>query len=183
MGTRWWPELSTLTDELCAPPRSPEPGEEISDPEFSDDDQPQWWEPYEDTTESILGTLTQPIRLSQLLARARDLEVADYDGQPLDPDLLAAAIVHAAHRAWATHLSGRAAEEHLVVAVATGEAIDADGIRSQDLLLVPAVVATDIDTPTGSSVPGQLLVDDLDDVSRVYSNADFPDEVLAAADV
>lgn len=163
LGARWWPELSTLTDELCAPPRTPESGQEISEPEFRDDDQPQWWEPYEDTTASILGTLTEPTRLSQVLARARGIEVADYDDQPLDPDLLATAIVHAAHRAWATHLSGRAAGEHLIVAVTTGDAIDADGVRSQDLLLVPAVVVTNIDTQGASRVPGQLLVDDFED--------------------
>lgn len=163
VGTRWWTELSTLTDELCAPPRIPEAGEEISEPEFEEDDQPQWWEPYEDTIESLLGTLTEPIRLSQVLARARDIEVVDYDGQPLDRNLLAAAIVHAAHRAWATHLSGRAAGEHLVVAVATGEAIDVDEIRSQELLLVPAVVAADIDIQTESSTREQFVLDRVED--------------------
>ncbi|GFG53485.1 hypothetical protein CQY20_22025 [Mycolicibacterium agri] len=169
VGMRWWPALSTLTDELCAPPRTPDAGEEISEPEFGDDDQPQWWEPYEDTTEALLTSLDTPIRLSQLLTRAREAEVADCDGQPLDSDLLAAAVLHAAHRAWATHLSGRAAGEQLVVAMATGDLIDADGIRSDDLLLVPAVVSADIDTAAETSDAGQLLVEDLEGASEELS--------------
>jgi len=173
VAARWWPALSTLTDELCAPPRTSDSGEEINEPEFGDNDQPQWWEPYEDTTESLLASLVEPIRLSQLLVRVAETEVTDYDGELLDPGLLAAATVHAAHRAWATHLSGRAAGEQLVVAVATGEVIDADGIRSDDLLLVPAVVAADIDTPVGRRAAGQLVVDDVygadDDISEELS--------------
>ena len=174
VGVRWWPAFPTLTDELCAPPRTPESGEEISEPEFGDDDQPQWWEPYEDTVESLLGSLVEPIRLSQLLARVAETEVTDDDGELLDPGLLAAATVHAAHRAWATHLSGRAAGEQLVVGVATGEVIDNDGISSQDLLLLPAVVAADIDTPAARRSAGQSMFGDVDGVGE-----EVPEELSA----
>lgn len=112
-----------LTDELCAPARAPELGEEFISPQFSEGDEPEWWEPYEDTTNALFAGIDQPVRLSQLVARADQLsaQVSDADGAPLDPDLLAASMVHAAHRAWATRLAGRSSGDRVVVAVATGD--------------------------------------------------------------
>jgi hypothetical protein len=49
IAARWWPSMSTLTDELRAPPRTPDLGEEFVHPEFDDDDMESWWEPYEAT--------------------------------------------------------------------------------------------------------------------------------------
>lgn len=150
IGTRWWPSLATITDELCAPARTPDPGEEFAPPEFDDVDRAEWWEPYEATTESMFDAIDEPVWLSQLLARAESVAAAtaDADGDPLEPDLLVAAVVHAAHRAWATHLAGRSAGDRVVVAVTTGGLLDAYGVRSADLLLVPGEVTVDIATPT-----------------------------------
>jgi hypothetical protein len=87
--------------------------------------------------------------LSQLVARADQLsaQVSDADGVPLDPDLLAASMVHAAHRAWATRLAGRSSGDRVLVAVATGDHFDTDLVHSADLLLIPGVVTADIDEP------------------------------------
>lgn len=148
VATRWWPSLATLTDELCAPARLPDVGEEFTDPEFDDDDQSLWWEPYEATVTSLLDAFDEPIRLSQLLARVESLAptVTDEDAEPLDAGLLVAATVHAAHRAWATHLSGRSAGERVLVAASTGDTIDSQGVHAADLILLPAVVTADIDS-------------------------------------
>lgn len=146
---RWVPSLTVLTDELCAPARPPELGEEFVSPQFGEGDEPEWWEPYEDTTDAVFAGIDEPVRLSQLVARADQLsaQVSDADGVPLDPDLLAASMVHAAHRAWATRLAGRSSGDRVVVAVATGDHFDTDLVRSADLLLVPGVVTADIDEP------------------------------------
>jgi hypothetical protein len=146
ISTRWWPSLATITDELCAPPRTPDSGEQFSDPEFDDGDRGQWWEPYEATVESLLDAIDEPIRLSQVLARAEKAAdtLVDEDGEPLEPRLLMAATVHAAHRAWATHLSGRSVGERVLLAAATGSMIDTDGVRSEDLVLVPGELVADI---------------------------------------
>lgn len=148
LATRWWPPLATLTDELCAPARIPDPGEEIIPPEFDEIERAEWWERYEATTDSIFDAIEDPILLSQLLARVESIaaKVAGADDEPLDAGLLVAATVHAAHRAWATHLAGRSAGDRVVVATLTGDTIDAHGVRSADLLLVPAEVTVDIDT-------------------------------------
>lgn len=144
--TRWLPSLTTITDELCAPGREPEPGEEVVAPEFAESDTPEWWEAYEDTVEAILGAVGDPVRLSQLLARIPDIadDVTDDEGQGLDPRTLAAALVHAVHRAWAARLSGRTAGDRVLIAVDTGLRIESGEIRSSDLLLVPGVVTADI---------------------------------------
>ncbi|WP_409464864.1 hypothetical protein [Amycolatopsis sp. GA6-003] len=150
LPVRWWPSLTTLTDELCTPVPPPRPGEEYQPPEFVDDPGREWWEPYEDTVEAVLSGVDDPVRLSQLLARAdriADEAGADPEEPPLDAGLLAAAIVHAAHRAWAARLAGRSAGDRVVVAVATGTRIDSGGIRADDLLLVPGEVLTDISEP------------------------------------
>lgn len=160
LGMRWWPSLAALTAELCAPARKPDLGEEFVSPEFDERDDEQWWEPYEATVESMLEAIEEPIRLSQLLARVETVagEVVNDDGEPLDVGLLTAATVHAAHRAWATHLAGRSAGERMVIAFSTGAVIDTQGIRSSDLLLVPGVAAVDIDVPADSEA-GVDLVD------------------------
>lgn len=159
LNCRWWPSLTVLTDELCAPARVPEPGEEFEEPEFAEVDQPEWWEVYEDTATAMLDAITEPTRLSHLLTRARDIaaDISDGDGEPLDADLLAATVVHAAHRAWATRLAGRSAGEQLVIAVATEDQLDTDSARSADLLLVPAVVTTDIQEAPPRAVPRPLV--------------------------
>lgn len=145
--TRWWPSLTTMTDELFTPPRPPEAGEEFSEPEFDDDDEAQWWESYESTVDSLFGGISEPVRLSQLLVRADSIAETVYDdeGEPLDRQLLKAAIVHAAHRAWATHLAGRPVGERVLLAVATGEYIDDETLFSDDLILVIGEVIDDID--------------------------------------
>jgi hypothetical protein len=149
IATRWWPSLATITDELCAPARMPDSGEEFEPPEFEDVEQAEWWEPYEATVESMFGAVDGPIRLSQLLARAQSVaaDTADADGEPLDAGMLVAATVHAAHRAWATHLAGRSAGDRVVVATTTGDLVDAPGIWSADLLLVPGEITVDIAAP------------------------------------
>ncbi|WP_328609432.1 hypothetical protein OG943_09990 [Amycolatopsis sp. NBC_00345] len=151
LPVRWWPSLTTLTDELCTPAQPPRPGEEYQPPEFDPDVQGEWWEPYEDTVEAVLGGIDQPIRLSQLLARAGQLVAeagANPDEPPLDENVLAAAIVHAAHQAWAARLAGRSAGDRVVVAATTGTELDAGGIRADDLVLVPGEVLTDINELT-----------------------------------
>ena len=109
LSARWLPSLAVLTDELCAPARVPEPGEEFVSPLFDEGDEPEWWEPYEDTTDAIFEGIEEPVRLSQLVSQADQLarEVGDADGEPLDAGLLAASMVHTAHRAWATRLVRR----------------------------------------------------------------------------
>lgn len=149
VATRWWPSLATITDELCAPAQAPDPGEAFVPPEFDDVERVEWWEPYEATIESLFDAIDEPTRLSQLLGRAESLaaDVADGDGDPLDPGLLVAATVHAAHRSWATHLAGRSAGDRVVVAASTGGMLDGYGVRSADLLLVPGEVTVDIVAP------------------------------------
>lgn len=149
LSARWLPSLAVLTDELCAPARVPEPGEEFVAPQFDEGDEPEWWEPYEDTVEAIFDGIEEPVRLSQLVARVDHLaaEVGDAAGEPLDPDLLAASMVHAAHRAWATRLAGRSAGDRVVVAVPTGDVFDTGLVRSGDLLLIRGMVTADIDEP------------------------------------
>lgn len=148
-AARWLPPLAVLADELCAPARVPASGEEYVAPEFDDVDQAEWWEPYEATAESLLGSIDDPIRLSALLARADDLaaRVEDVDGEPLEPDTLAAHLVHGAHRAWAARLAGRSAGDQVLIAVDTGARIDTELIGSADLLLIPGTLTADIDDP------------------------------------
>lgn len=143
---RWWPSLATITDELCAPARMPDQGEEFEPPEYDDVEKPEWWEPYEAAAESMFESIEEPIRLSQLVARAESVaeRIADADGDPLDSDLLVAATIHSAHRAWAAHLAGRSAGDRVVVAATTGDLLDAYGVRSADLLLIPGEITVDI---------------------------------------
>ena len=145
-ATRWLPPLAALTDELCAPTRAPAPGEEYVPPQFDDEDQPEWWETYEETAESLLAAIDEPVRLSALLARVGGLaaRVEDPDGEPLEPGLLAAHLVHAAHRAWAPRLAGRSAGDRVLIAVDTGVRVDTGRVSSADLLLVPGDLTTDI---------------------------------------
>jgi len=150
LATRFWPDLAVLVDELCAEPRTPAEGDPVEEPEFADADERAWWEPYEEAVESVLDALDEPVRLSHVLARLADAALADDAGEPLDLDLLAATAVHAAHRAWAPRLAGRGAGESLIVGVDDGQTIDSDAVRSADLLLVPVVVAADIDAPVQS---------------------------------
>jgi hypothetical protein len=149
IATRWWPSVAVLTDELCALPRPPDPGEEYTTAEIDSGDEQEWWEPYEDTVDAILDGLTEPTRLSALLARADALAAttADGDGEPLDSPLLATAIVHAAHRTWTARLAGRSAGDRLVIGVTTGDALMTREVRSDDLLLVPGEVTADIGAP------------------------------------
>jgi hypothetical protein len=158
LSARWLPSLTVLTDELCAPVRVPEPGEEFEPPEFDDDDLPEWWETYEDTVEAIFEAVDEPVRLSHLVARIDQLalQVSDDDGRSLDPDLLTAAVVHAAHRAWAARLAGRSAGDRVLVAVDTGDRLSTDLLRTADLLLVPGRVTADIE----ESVAGRVDVHD-----------------------
>lgn len=159
--TRWMPSLTVLTDELCAPARAPELGEEFVSPQFGEEDEPEWWEPYEDTTDALFAGIDEPVRLSQLVARADQIsaQVSDADGVPLDPDLLAASMVHAAHRAWSARLAGRSSGDRVVVAVATGDHFDTDLVRSAELLLVPGVVTADIDEPAVLRSETSLVAD------------------------
>jgi hypothetical protein len=149
IGSLWWPPLATITDELCAPARTPDEGEEIEPPEFEDAERTEWWEPYESAADSMIASIEDPIRLSQLLARAESVAsgIADADGEPLDAGLLVAATVHAAHRAWATHLAGRSAGDRVVLAAVTGQLLDSHGVRSADLLLLPGEITVDIAAP------------------------------------
>ncbi|WP_112107749.1 hypothetical protein [Parafrankia sp. Ea1.12] len=158
--TRWWPDLAVLVDELCAEPRTPGEGEPVEEPEFAASDEAEWWEPYEEAVESILASIDEPIRLSQLVARVEDTAPAltDEAGDRLDPFLLVAAVVHAAHRAWSTRLAGRAAGDRLLVGVDTGATMVTGDIRSSDLLLVPATVTADINPPAAQepALPAQF---------------------------
>lgn len=150
LAVKWWPTLTTLTDELCAPPQPPSLGDEFDPPAIDLDEPPEWWEAYENTVAAVLASVDRPTWLSQLLARVEDLvaDMTDDDGEPLVPERLAAAIVHTAHHAWAPRLAGRSAGDQLVIAVVTGVALDTGGIRSDDLLLVPGEVTADIGEPT-----------------------------------
>jgi hypothetical protein len=161
LAVRWLPSLTVLTDELCAPAVTPDAGDEFVPPQFTDEDEPEWWEPYEDTTDAVFGAIEEPVRLSQLVARADRIaaEVGGVDGEPLDAGLLAASFVHAAHRAWAARLAGRSAGDRVVVAAATGDVFDNGPIVSADLLLVPAQVAADIDDPARPPAAVRRLAD------------------------
>jgi hypothetical protein len=159
-----------LTDELCAPARVPQPGEEYIAPLFDDRDEQEWWEPYEDTTDAIFRGIDEPVRLSQLVARAEQIaqEVCDAAGEPLDAGLLAASLVHAAHRAWATRLAGRSTGDRIVVAAVTGDHFDTGLLRSADLLLIPGTVTTDIAEHTARRSEATHVEDwDTDDVAEV----------------
>ncbi|ASU79054.1 hypothetical protein CDG81_13020 [Actinopolyspora erythraea] len=145
VGSRWMPAMSTLIEELCAPPRPPQQGEEYLAPEFDDADQPEWWEPYEDTVEAMFEAIEEPVTLSALLERAAGTHVTDVDGTALDTGFLQAALVHAAHRVWATWLAGRSAGDRMLVAVPTGERLVSERVDCSELLLVPAVITADID--------------------------------------
>lgn len=147
---RWWPSLATLTDEMCAPAKPPTLGEEYHSPEIDTEERPEWWEPYERTADTVLDGIDEPTRLSQLLARVDSLasEVVDDEGHYLAPNPLAAALVHAAHRAWAARLAGRSVGDRVVVGVTTGTEIHSEVVRSDDLLLVPGAVTSDIDELT-----------------------------------
>lgn len=162
IATRWWPSLAVLTDELCALPRPPDPGEEYTPPEIDTGDHQDWWEPYEDTVDAVLDGLTHPVRLSALLARADALAATMVDdvGAPLDPRLLAIAITHAGHRTWTARLAGRSAGDRLVIGVTTGEALMTRDIRSDDLLLVPGEVTADIGVPDAPVTAGWADRDD-----------------------
>lgn len=157
LAVRWWPSMAVVVDELCAPPRAVPEGEEFEPGEFADDDVPEWWEAVEEVADSVLGGIDGPTRLSQLLERAETLDVVDHDDEPIDVGLLAAAITHGAHRAWAARLAGRSAGDHVVVAVATGGHVDRYGVRAQDLVLVPATITDDIAAPEPNV--GQLFAD------------------------
>lgn len=159
IAARWWPSMSTLTDELCAPPRTPDLGEEFVDPEFDDDEMASWWEPYEATMKSMFDAIDEPTRLSQLLARIEAVAAAvtDDDDEPLDSGLLVAATVHAAHRAWAARLAGRSVGDRVVVAAPSGNDLDVFGVHAADLILVPGVVTADIDAPADDHENGGLL--------------------------
>jgi hypothetical protein len=159
---RWWPPLAVVTDELCARPRLPDPGEDFTPAEVDLAQQQEWWEPYEDTADLALGNLTEPVRLSQLLARASASagDVVDNEGEPMDPQLLANALVHAAHRAWTARMVGRSAGERIVIGVTTGHLLDTDGIRSDDLLLIPGEVIADIRSSEPTRTPGWAEGDD-----------------------
>lgn len=149
LAVKWWPALTTLTDELCAPPAPPTLGDEFDPPEVDLDEPPEWWEAYEGTVAAIFAGIEQPTRLSQLLARFEEQAagVVDDDGVPLEPRRLAAAVVHAAHHAWAPRLAGRSTGDCLVIAVTTGKHLDTGGIRADDLLLVPGEIIADIGEP------------------------------------
>jgi len=160
IAARWWPSLAVLTDELCALPRPPDPGEEYTAAEIAAGDQHEWWEPYEGTVDAVLDGLTEPVRLSALLARADALAatMADDDGEPLDPRLIAIAIVHAGHRSWTARLAGRSVGDRLVIGVTTGDPVVTRDVRSDDLLLVPGEVTADIgvpDTPVAARWDGR----------------------------
>jgi hypothetical protein len=174
IAARWWPSMSTLTDELCAPPRIPDLGEEFVDPEFDDDEPELWWEPYESTVKSIFDGIDEPTRLSQLLGRAEELAaaVSDLDGEPLDSGLLVAATVHAAHRAWATRLSGRSVGDRVVVAAVSGAEIDEYGVHAADLILVPGVVTADIDAPADEHI-------DNGEIDTGAAGVDISEEAIA----
>lgn len=146
---RWLPPLDLLAEELCAPTRVPAAGEEYVAPEFDDEDRPEWWEPYEATVDALLDAIEEPIRLSALLARVDDLaeRTEDEEGEPLEPDVLAAHLVHGAHRAWAARLAGHAAGDRVLIALDTGARLDTDRVGSADLLLVPGTLTADIADP------------------------------------
>ncbi|MFG1646710.1 hypothetical protein ACGFMK_41090 [Amycolatopsis sp. NPDC049252] len=161
LPVRWWPSLSTLTDELCAPVPPPRLGEEYQPPEFGSEIDREWWEWYEDTVEAVLAGIDGPIRLSQLLRRADRIAAetgTEPDEPPLDAGLLTAAIVHAAHRAWAARLAGRSAGDRVVVAVTTGARIDSGDIGADDLLLVPGEVLADITEPPAAALAARPVI-------------------------
>jgi hypothetical protein len=82
--------------------------------------------------------------------------LVDDDDNPLEPGLLMAAVVHAAHRAWATHLSGRSPGEQVLLAASSGAVIDNDDMFSEDLILFRGEVIDDIAdaTPRGPHAGG-----------------------------
>ncbi|NLA35173.1 MAG: hypothetical protein GX868_05725, partial [Actinobacteria bacterium] len=147
INVAWMPSLTAAIADLCSPPRESAGGEEYDEPDFEMADESDWWEPYEDAVEALLGEITAPVRLTQLLARADDVaeSLVDADGDPLYPSLLAAAVVHAAHRLWTPLLAGRDAGDALLVALDDGRRIDTDAVSAADLLVVPAEITGDID--------------------------------------
>ncbi|WP_280351858.1 hypothetical protein [Nocardia abscessus] len=161
---RWWPSLTTLIDELCTPPRMPELGVEYEPPEVDFADELEWWEPYEAAADALLGGLTEPLRLSQLLARidevVGEIETDEVGDGVADIDLLTATVVHAAHHAWAPHLAGRSAGDRLVLAVPSGKELITNTIRANDLILVPAELTIDIQASGREFRQGHPIVTD-----------------------
>lgn len=148
ISTRWLSSLDDTATMLLAPRREPGDGELVDEPEFDNDDHGDWWEPYEELVDSLLNGIDDPTRLSQLLARADDLidTIGDDDSEPLDPFLLAASVVHNAHRLWAPQLSGRSEGDRFVVAIDDDEALETSHVACKDLLLVPVEVLRNFDT-------------------------------------
>ena len=96
--------------------------------------------------------------------------VTDDAGQPLYAPMLVAATVHAAHRAWANHLSGRSIGERVVLAAGTDERIQSADVDSADLILLPGEVTADIDAAKANQQV-RLAGGTLDDESVMGANA------------
>jgi hypothetical protein len=155
ISTRWLSSLDDTAAMLLAPRREPGDGELLDEPEFDSDDHGDWWEPYEELVDSLLNGIDDPTRLSQLLARADDLigTTSDEDGEPLDPFVLAASVVHNAHRRWAPQLSGRSEGDRFVIAVDDDADLETSHVACKDLLLVPVEVLRNFDTPDDTPGP------------------------------
>ena len=148
------PSGAVLLDELFEPPRDPATGEPLPDLDFAEGAVVLWWEPYWDVADSLIGSLSAPIRLGALIERALSVagEHVDAQGSPLDPSVLVAAVCHVAHEHIATPFAGGERDGAVVVALPTGTRLATAGIDADDLLLAPVSLG-----PTPSATPEPTL--------------------------
>jgi hypothetical protein len=135
ISRRWWTSGGVLVDELLSRPSEPSPGDEVPSPEFEDTGAGRWWEPYWELADTLVKGIRTQTRFSELLAQLRST-LADDD--ELDELTAVAALCHVAHEHFGESLKTGDGPRELVIAIATGDALDDTVVDGEDLLLVRA---------------------------------------------
>ena len=143
VGTRrpFWLHWADLLEDLLEPPATDGAGERVEDPQFADDDEPPWWEPYWDVADALIAGITEPITLSQLLARIEPVTLDD--GTAVDIPGIAAAVCHQAYTRRGVRLldDDPGDDPHpILLAIPTGAPLDSPDATGDDLQLLPAVL-------------------------------------------
>jgi hypothetical protein len=143
------PGIGLLVEELLEPPVAPEPGVEVLEPEFLDTDVRPWWEPYWDAAAAFLDAVDTPTLLSTLLARAPTLAAQLAAEEALEPNLLAAAVVHLAHEQRTVTFSGWDRTTRVPFALASGTCLVEATACGDDLTIYPVLLGRELaDTRT-----------------------------------